>query len=128
VTRSVRVDTTPPEAFEVAKVEDNPQYNGKTMLVFQTTDAISGIARYVVEDDRETYEVDRGPVELRNPNSALIQVIAFDEAGNSTVARLEASVSHVQWPWSLLIIVVAFLVIVLIFWASRKKYQKTHQA
>jgi len=109
-------------------VEDNPQYNGKTMLVFQTTDAISGIARYVVEDDRETYEVDRGPVELRNPNSALIQVTAFDEAGNSAVARLEASVSHVQWPWSLLIIVVAFLVIVLIFWASRKKYQKTHQA
>lgn len=128
VIRSIRVDTTPPAPFEVTKVEDDPQYNRKTMLVFQTTDTTSGIARYVIEDERETYEVDRGPVELRNPQSALVKVTAFDEAGNSTVARLESTTGPSQLPWYLLILIAAFIVILLIFWFSKKKYQKTHQA
>jgi len=126
VMRSIRVDTTPPEPFTVTKRSHDPLYGGQTVLVFQTTDATSGVARYVIEEDRETYAVDRGPVMLHNPNSSMIRVTAYDQAGNTTTTWLHGSASI---PWKrLLMIAGAVVALVFAYVALKKRYQDTRNS
>lgn len=126
VMRSIRVDTTPPAPFTISKQSDDPLYNGETVLVFQTTDATSGIARYVIEDDKETYEADRSPVILRNPKSSMVRVTAYDYAGNATSAELKDT-RTTDWIFIVCICVGLIILLALLFWLVRKRYQKTGQ-
>jgi hypothetical protein len=125
VMRGVRVDTTAPVAFTVTKHIHDPLYGNNTVLVFQTTDATSGIAYYEVSEDNNTYQVERGPVAMRNPNASTIRVTAFDYAGNSTSVEIKDT-QRVHWTY-ILLVGIAVLVLLVFLLIVRKKYQKKGQ-
>jgi len=123
VMRGVRVDTTAPVAFTVTKHIHDPLYGNNTVLVFQTTDATSGVAYYEVSENSDTYRADRGPVVMRNPNASIIRVTAYDYAGNATSAEIK-DVQTTSWTLILFICIGLAILLVFLFLASSKKIPK----
>lgn len=88
--RRVLVDTTMPEDFTPALTRD--VVPGKLVLVFQTTDETSDIARYTVQEGSVVADNAASPyILLDQKQRAAIVVTAYDAAGNARAVSLAGS-------------------------------------
>ncbi len=87
--RRVRVDRSAPEDFTVQATHD--VVPGKLAVVFATTDTVSEVVRYRVQEGAEVVENATSPYVLRDQQfRSDIRVSAFDAAGNERVVTLSA--------------------------------------
>ncbi|MDP3995753.1 MAG: cohesin domain-containing protein [bacterium] len=94
--RKVLIDTVSPLPFEVTVDNDGDLTNPTPTLHFSTTDSLSGIEYYevkVVDEKVLITEAERkkNPFVLppQVPGTTLVEVKAFDKAGNSSLATAE---------------------------------------
>ncbi len=89
VRRRVRVDRSAPLPFTIQPTGD--VVPGKLVLVFATTDAISQVVRYRVQEGDNVVENASSPYVLRDQQfRSDVRISAFDAAGNEQVATLAA--------------------------------------
>ena len=102
--REVLIDTVPPLPFEV-EVQKEDSTDPQPTLLFETTDETSGIERYEVKIDAETFPVN--PEEIKDnpyklppqpPGKHIIEIKAFDKAGNYALASVEIEISPIEKP------------------------------
>ncbi|TSC61429.1 MAG: Uncharacterized protein Greene041614_1082 [Parcubacteria group bacterium Greene0416_14] len=94
----VNIDTTPPKAFTITFPHGNVGAENRPVVLFNTTDDLSGIDYYKVKTgDRDFYTLLPGDIVVSNPHVLplhtpavhSIEVLAFDTAGN--VSRAQGS-------------------------------------
>lgn len=88
--RPIRIDTTPPEPFEI-EVRTSNSSTGFPLLVFEAEDATSGVVEYeVFVADKEPFTITPAEAELGyllkdlEDGTYTVRVIATDRAGNET--------------------------------------------
>jgi 5-hydroxyisourate hydrolase-like protein (transthyretin family) len=102
--RKLMIDTKPPLPFEIeVKMED--QTDPQPVLLFDTTDELSGIEYYELTIGKgESFQVkgmtEENPLKLppQAPGKHLVVVRAFDKAGNFTDAKKEIEVLPIETP------------------------------
>jgi len=86
ITADIGLDTTPPVSFTPV-ADPVTCTNGEIQVTFETTDALSGIGRYEVAVDDETYATATSPyaadAAMLSDGAHTVHVKAFDQAGNS---------------------------------------------
>jgi len=108
----VQIDTTPPHSFTI-KIKEGTE-GPRPVLLFETEDDTSGISHYKVNIDGGTSlakiigddslgiseEITEAPFKMpsRPPGKHLVVIEAFDNAGNSTAATAELSISGIESP------------------------------
>lgn len=87
--RRVRVDRSAPEPFTVQPTRD--VVPGKLAVVFATSDTVSEVVRYRVQEGAQVVENATSPYVLRDQQfRSDIQVSAFDAAGNERTVTVSA--------------------------------------
>ena len=101
--RKVLIDTEDPESFEITVDNDGDLTNPTPTLHFSTTDSLSGIEYYgveVVDDTASITEAERkkNPFVLspQAPGKILVEIKAFDKAGNSSLATTEFEILPIE--------------------------------
>ncbi|MFH1207744.1 MAG: cohesin domain-containing protein [Patescibacteria group bacterium] len=81
--RRIQIDATPPEPVTASVNQDNTVLVGQYYVVFNATDATSGIDRYDITDNNATYRNSTSPfvIKSQDPHSWLL-ITAYDRAGN----------------------------------------------
>jgi hypothetical protein len=99
------VDIEAPEQFRITRIDADDTTNPQPRLTFETEDAISGIAKYVMRiGEGDWFPVDAAPVDqpfimpLQAPGLHVVVVEAVDRAGNSTRSALMVTVVSIQRP------------------------------
>ena len=96
-----QIDLKPPEPFEVEVKEGARTSNSQPTAVFEAIDRLSGIDRYEIKIDQGSSAVTKDK-EFKLPPQASgkhrIEVAAFDNAGNSTLARAEVEIFSLEAP------------------------------
>lgn len=88
--QAVSSDVMPPAPFTITIGQSSSVYDNKRFISFNTTDAETGVDRYEVIEGSSPSIRAESPYVLRNQStSEKISVIAFDKAGNKTVATWE---------------------------------------
>jgi hypothetical protein len=119
---SITGDVQPPAPFYITIGQDEGIFSGKRFIAFNTTDAQSGVDRYEVSENGEAFVRSGSPYVLQNQNGAVsVRVLAYDKAGNKTLAQYSENQS--SWK-SLLFAVIAVGIVFLVYlwWVSKKKY------
>lgn len=88
--RKVMIDGTPPEPFTI-KLRRSGSASGDLIVDFKTTDTLSGISHYEIQASgqkvRVTPDEASGGFELPlQDNEVILEVVAYDMAGNSRTA------------------------------------------
>lgn len=97
--RLVLIDATPPEPFKVERLEQS----GKTFLIFQTHDKMSGVAGYeALTEGSGAFRPAASPYEVSQP-TARIFIRALDNAGNERVVAINPSGGTNFW-WGILLL------------------------
>jgi len=107
--RSVRIDFSPPEPFSITYSNDGDLTNPRPSFTWSTTDALSGIEKYLVRIGNGnwfdastivmTSTVDQYQLPLQSPQqNALLTVDAYDYAGNITEATTTFTVAPLPSP------------------------------
>ncbi|HVN26505.1 MAG TPA: cohesin domain-containing protein [Candidatus Paceibacterota bacterium] len=105
VTMQVQIDVTPPQPFTVT-AQPGAGISGRTVLLFNATDTVSGIDHYLVVFDG-TASTTVALSDVKNgaytaapllPGKHTVAVLAVDKAGNSTEADAEFDISGVSQP------------------------------
>ena len=104
--RKVLIDTIPPAIFKVIVDKKGELTNPSPVLYFESTDVPSGIEYYEVAIDREKKAIaDRSDIKtnpfhvpLLTPGTHLVEVKAFDKAGNFTLAATEIEITPIESP------------------------------
>lgn len=114
--RLVRVDTTPPESFEVQTGSATFLWEEFPFLVFETTDTMSGVAYYEVEVNGERTIVTQGPFVLSFDDDGWyrVSVTAVDRAGNRTMSETIIQIGSVSSFFIATDDPVKFLIVILI--------------
>jgi len=101
--RKVLIDTENPETFEITVDNDGDLTNPTPILYFNTTDSLSGIEYYeaeVVDEKVSITEAERkkNPFILppQAPGKTLVEVKAFDKAGNFSLATAEFEILPIE--------------------------------
>lgn len=117
-------DTEPPEAFVPEVVTDPLLADGRTVLVFSTTDKGSGIAGYEVRESwfrglgMHGWKAAKSPYVLRDRDrSNWIEVRAVDKEGN----RVTASIPPERLPYEPFAATLLVILAVLGFWYVKRK-------
>jgi hypothetical protein len=100
-----RVDTTPPKAFKITFPHGSNVSTPQPIILFNTTDAVAGIDRYVVKVGEKT-PLRVGPIADSNPYTLpdqtpgkhTVLVEAYDKAGNYSTASAEFNVQSLDRP------------------------------
>ena len=103
--RKVLIDTQPPKPFEIEVQREDPT-DPRPILLFDTTDELSGIEYYEVKIGKGnpfpavTENVKSNPYQLppQAPGKHSITVKAFDKAGNFSSATTEVEVLPIESP------------------------------
>ena len=103
--RKVLIDTHPPKPFEIEIQMEDPT-DPRPILLFETTDDLSGIEYYEVKIDEgegipvTVKDVQENPYQMppHAPGLALVEVIAFDKAGNSVRDEKEIEILPIETP------------------------------
>jgi len=97
----ISIDSAPPAPFIVRSETDVKTDNPAPKIFFETTDQLSGIARYLVTVDGRS-EIQSLATETTLPTLAPgrhgVKVIAFDAAANSTESSLEIEILPISSP------------------------------
>lgn len=99
----MRIDTTPPRDFKPRIEILSATIISKTLVFFESTDALSGIDRYEVgvldrekPDSSPLFVVSQSPFEMPSGVSGSMRIIvrAFDKAGNAKDSTIDVAVSQ----------------------------------
>ncbi len=103
--RKVLIDTKSPSSFEVTADNEGDSTNPAPILYFESEDALSGIDYYEVRLDGQiasttTSSIKKNPFRFlpQSPGKHLVEVRAFDKAGNFVLASTEIEISPIQAP------------------------------
>lgn len=102
----IQIDNTPPAPFEIKFIDGDETENPKPVVIFGTTDSLSGIDYYKIKiGEQNFFEISPETVEYapytlppQTPGKRNILVQAFDKAGNYTVATDEFTIKPLQKP------------------------------
>lgn len=115
---SSSVDNNKPELFRPILRKNDPLFEGKSYLLFNTTDKGSGVDKYFVSEGTSWQEA-TSPYLLLDQNIARhIYVKAVDRAGNSLIVEVDQGKKFYQFWWFWVIIIVALIGVC--FWCKRK--------
>jgi len=99
------VDTGQPERFTITRTDVGDPTNPRPELAFRTTDAISGVAQYVMRiGEGDWFDVPEAPADrpfrmpLQAPGTHEVTVEAVDGAGNGTRSTLTVTVVSITRP------------------------------
>ncbi|MEX2090693.1 MAG: hypothetical protein WD989_00995 [Candidatus Paceibacterota bacterium] len=101
----INIDTTPPRPFNITRLDPNDTKNPRPELLFESSDATSGIDRYEMKvGDKEWVKIaaDLGgrsyamPVQKYGEYS--VEIKALDRAGNSTSAKIDIKIDPIKAP------------------------------
>ncbi len=103
--RKVLIDTHPPKPFEIQVQREGPT-DPQPILLFDTEDDLSGVEYYEVKIDEgegipvTVEDVEENPYQMpaHAPGKVLIEVIAFDKAGNSARNTKEIEILPIEAP------------------------------
>jgi len=101
--RKVLVDTGAPNDFKVLSDNGGDNTNPRPILYFRATDSVSGIKYYEVMSDGkllETITNEDLPYQIpaQGPGTHLIEIKAFDKAGNFKSALVEIEIIPIEAP------------------------------
>ncbi|MBI3888446.1 hypothetical protein HY311_01490 [Candidatus Nomurabacteria bacterium] len=101
----VNIDTTPPKAFSVTFPHGKNSLEPQPVILFDTTDTLSGISHYEVKigdggPERTAPIALSNPYPLppQNPGSHVVTVTAFDRVGNTTTASSDFTIEAIDVP------------------------------
>lgn len=115
---SSSVDNNKPELFHPILRKNDPLFEGKSYLLFNTTDKGSGVDKYFVFEGTSWQEA-TSPYLLSDQSIARhIYVKVIDRAGNALVVELDQGKKFYQFWWFWVIIIVALIGVC--FWCKRK--------
>lgn len=99
------IDTQAPLPFSITHLDTNDPSNPRPELLFESSDITSGIDHYeLVVNDEEPIAIsvsDAGRsyiMPLQTPGEKILEIKAFDRAGNSTLALLTIKVESIDVP------------------------------
>jgi len=101
--RKVLIDTAPPLPFLIEVLREGPT-DPQPILIFETSDELSGIEYYEIKiGEREPFLVEKLKTEFyklppQAPGKQIIEIKAFDKAGNYTPASTEIEVLPLETP------------------------------
>ncbi len=87
IIHKLMIDATAPVAFAAVLQQTATEYDGQPFLVFNTSDATSGVDYYEVTEGDRVQQLTQGPYQLVYGGTVASQVKAVDRAGNSTSAN-----------------------------------------
>jgi len=101
-----QIDTQSPEPFTIKFVDGEKTDNPRPIVIFDTTDALSGIDYYKVKiGDSDFFNVDGQILKnnsytlpLQTPGERTILVQAFDKAGNYATASADFTIESINTP------------------------------
>jgi len=99
--RKVLIDTVRPEPFDIEIKEGKGTSHFQPTLLFETTDALSGIDYYEIKIDLEpAVEIRETEYQmpLQSPEKHTVIVKAVDKAGNYTLAMKEVDIQSIASP------------------------------
>ncbi len=103
VNRPIRIDTTPPEAFEAWSEQQDP--NDWPTVYFKTIDKLSGLTKYSLvlnslKSEPFVVSSDKGSLKLSDLETGehTVMVRAVDEAGNETVSTVNLEIKPILEP------------------------------
>jgi Bacterial Ig-like domain len=101
----VRIDTTPPVQMKIVFPHGSTSLDPRPVILFNTTDSLSGIDHYLVRvNNGQDIDIDGNvlsnpyPLPEQDPGSGTVLVQAFDKAGNSTIATASFTVLGIDAP------------------------------
>lgn len=90
-TPAVAPDTTPPEPFDVVIAQSEKAFDGKYFASFYAYDSQSGISRYEVRENNDSWSIQQSPYALRHQTGDVVLTVkAIDTAGNERIASTSA--------------------------------------
>lgn len=101
-----QIDTQPPEPFTIKNIDGKETENPRPTVLFDTTDALSGIDYYKIKIGEGSFFDVAGDIVKSNPytlppqapGKRSIIVQAFDRAGNDTIATEEFTIKPLKAP------------------------------
>ncbi len=92
--RTVLVDTTPPNPIELTAEQGQVVEGESVWLTFATTDETSGVAQYQIAINESDFQVQTSPLEIEDLEAGTYQfrVAALDRAGNSAYEAVSVRV------------------------------------
>ncbi len=123
---TVATDTVPPAPFIIVPGQDQSLFAGKKFAFFSAVDNQSGIDHYDVSENGGP-AVRSGSMYVFQDQSgnAVLNVVAYDKAGNKTIAMYPAASTGNGIAWSSIIVVVLVLVVIyFIYKVLRAKSKK----
>ena len=97
----IQIDTTPPEPFKITINNKEDLTNPRPILLFETSDALSGIDSYEVKigkDKSVNVKENSYQIPLLNPGKYTVVVEAIDKAGNYTAETIELTIEAIETP------------------------------
>ena len=102
----IQIDTEPPAPFAIKFIDGNETENPRPTVVFDTTDALSGVSYYKIKIGEgdffsiapEIVKTNPHTLPLQNPGKRNILIQAFDKAENYSVATEEFTIKPLQAP------------------------------
>lgn len=113
-------DNIAPEPFQITLAQDANLFDGRKFILFDTTDAQSGIAYYEVrEGDYPAVRATTNYILINQEKNVDIIVTAYDKAGNFQVSTLKSK-EPIHW----LAILISLLIIIVIYQILKKIINK----
>jgi len=101
----VNIDTSQPDPFSIVFPHGSISIDPQPIILFNTTDAVSGVAYYEVKVGdggplKAAAAADSNPyaLPLLDPGRYVVYVTAYDEAGNATSAESELTIEGIEHP------------------------------
>ncbi|MFA6392180.1 MAG: cohesin domain-containing protein [Patescibacteria group bacterium] len=122
--RRVMIDQTPPLPFNIKSVDGIKEFNGRKVILFATTDAMSGIDFYDVFLDNIQVARTIGSYSYENTDkSTFFMVRAYDKAGNITESALLINpvAEKDSLNFGIIVIVIITILIIVLFIVLRHR-------
>ena len=97
----IATDTTPPSKFSIVFPNGEPTDSPAPAIIFNSSDALSGIARYEIAMDKNNpIVVSSGSYNLPHqiPGKHTLKIRAYDNAGNATEGSLGYEIISIETP------------------------------
>ena len=120
----VSKDNIPPSPFIVVAGQDNSLFSGKKFVFFSAVDNQTGIDHYDVSENGGPVVRSGSTYVLQDQSgNATLNVVAYDKAGNKTIAAYSPKSSNGSVNWMSVFIIVIVLIIIYFIYTkiSRRK-------
>ncbi|MCA9391727.1 hypothetical protein KC614_00795 [candidate division WWE3 bacterium] len=96
----VQIDTTPPEDFIPTIDPEGISETPTPTVYFNTSDATSGVVKYLVSIDDGAFTEQQSPYQLpaQRSGSHIVTIKAVDAAGNETTGKVEVKIKEIPVP------------------------------